>query len=264
MSRLLKSGDPGAQARVTPLAARHSQVPEQVIREAAPRPAPAWPRAKAGTLRPGTVERAQEGPPKPPKARAPEARFEEERRVFESTIAELRQKLLKTQDNADAREEAAYERGVQEGLQAATSNDAKRNEMLREALKKVCETVYEQLSDCEQLALQLARVALARVFGQAENRAGQVADALGHRLGQLKRELVVAVAVSPEDFSAPCEQLAALSVDYPAVSIECDSNLASGECVARLALGTLVVGIPGQWHRLCEFFDSLATEEPAA
>lgn len=215
-------------------------------------------------LRPDAAERAPEGSHKPLKARAPAAHFEEERRAFESTIAELRHKLLETQDNADVREEAAYERGVQEGLQAAASNDAKRNEMLREALEKACGTVRKQLADSEQLALQLARVALARVFGRAEDRAGQVIDALGHGLAQLKRELVVAVAVSPEDFSAPCEQLAALSENYPGVSIECDNTLASGECIARLALGTLDLGIPGQWHRLCEFFDSLSAGEPAA
>jgi type III secretion protein L len=115
----------------------------------------------------------------------------------------------------------------------------------------------DRLADCELLALQLARVALARILGERESYTDLVSAALGRQLAQLKRDLAVGARVSPLDFADP-QSLAALAEAHAGIAVITDPDLAAGECVLDLKLGELDLGIPGQWQRLTGYFDELA------
>src|SRR5690606_5299944 len=108
-------------------------------------------------------------------------------------------------------------------------------------------------------ALQLAQAALGRMIGDPAQRSALMADSIAYHLRRVRRDFVLAIRVSAEDFAAP--ELAALLEACPSIALETDSALASGECSASLRLGTLDLGLPGQWQRLCELFESLAEEE---
>jgi type III secretion protein L len=183
-----------------------------------------------------------------------------ERGEFEATIVGLRQQLDRAREEADQREESAFERGLREGREEAGDHAEKRTALLAEALTALQQDQSARIAEMELLALQLAKAALGRIIGDPAQRSALIADVIAHHLSRIRRDLVLAIRFSAEDFAAP-EQWAALAEAHPAIALERDSTLASGECAASLKLGTLDLGLAGQWQRLCELFESLAEAE---
>jgi flagellar assembly protein FliH len=245
VSGLLKAGDRTAQSAVRRLGA----VP------LAPRPAVVAPSTPAAP-EPEQVQAAR-GPDRN------SARTEELDRhcmALEAQIADLRHQLHEAEQAAETRIREALERGRDEGKEQAESGERLRLEALGNALGGIGREHGERLGDCELLALQLARTAMSRIFGEDEGRlAGQVSATLRHHLGRVQPELVVGVRVSPEDF--PDEAgFAALAQEHRAVALRKDPDLASGECEIDLKLGRIDIGLAGQWQRLSAYFDELANE----
>ncbi len=178
---------------------------------------------------------------------------------LEGAIADLRHRIAQMEDEAGDREEAAFERGRQDGLDHAAGEEARRLELLGNALDKLQKDNGKFLADCELLALQLARTALGRIFGDEELNAGLVSATLAHHVASLQRDMLRQLRVSPRDFRRD-DDLAALASRFPSLAVIVDETLGSGECVADLKLGTLDAGLAGQWQRLTEFFDRLAAE----
>jgi type III secretion protein L len=188
---------------------------------------------------------------------------EDERSELEATIAALHQRLADAQSEADAREDAAFERGRHEGEDIATGETEKRLESLRKGLEALRQGHLDRLAEYELLTLQLARTALARLFGDESLHAELVAATVANQFVTAKRELVLGLRVSPRDFRSE-EELRALVEHFPGLEIAQDETLEPGGCMLDLRLGTIDLGLPGQWQRLTAFFERLASGEAEA
>ncbi len=178
---------------------------------------------------------------------------------LEAEVAELRHRLKEAEEDAARRAEQALERGRREGKDAAESSEKQMLEALASALAEIGEEHRSRLNDCELLALQLARTAVSRIFGEAERPAELVSATLAHHLARMKPDLVVGVRVSPEDFR-DADGLAALAQAHNGIAVHADGDLAAGECEINLKLGKIDIGLAGQWQRLSAYFDELADE----
>jgi type III secretion protein L len=183
-----------------------------------------------------------------------------ERLELEAAIAELRQRLADAESEADEREDAAFERGRREGEDLATGETEKRLELLRKGVDALQQSHSDRLAEYELLALQLARTALTRVFGDEGQRTEMVTQAITQRLASIKRKLVVRVSVSARDFRSK-EELETLTARLPGFEIVPDKALDAGGCLVDLRLGTIDLGLPGQWQRLTVFLEELAHGE---
>jgi flagellar biosynthesis/type III secretory pathway protein FliH len=244
VSGLLKAGDRTAQSAVRRLSAMPLSARDLVSDLPSPEP-----KRNAGSF--DTIEE---------KASARTEELDRQCMALEATIADLRHQLRQAEENATRQSQAALERGRGEGKELAETSETVRIDALTASLARMEREQTEWLSDCEVLALQLTRAALARVLGGGENYAELISATLDRQFAQLKRELALGVRVSPIDF-ADAASLAELSAMHPGIPVRHDDDLASGECVIDLKLGQLDLGIPGQWQRLTSFFDELANEE---
>lgn len=181
---------------------------------------------------------------------------------LEANIAELSRKLAEAEDDAQMREDAAYTRGRKDGVGLSAGEEDKRASALAAMLEKLQHTHSDRLAQYELLALQLARTALGRIFGDEQLHAELVAAAVSNQLSKIRRELVTKIRLSPE-------YLGFTSADpdvehFAGITVESDASLDADECEIDLHLGRIDLGLPGQWQRLGEFFDQLAEEERCA
>ncbi|HTN14556.1 MAG TPA: hypothetical protein VL094_07095 [Sphingomonadaceae bacterium] len=181
---------------------------------------------------------------------------------LEAVIADLRHRIAQMEDKACEREDAAFERGRQDGHDHAADEESRRFTLLGNSLDKLQKENGKFLAECELLALQLARTALGRIFGDVNLHSDLVSATLTHNFTALQRDLVRQIHVSSRDFRSE-DELAVFAARFPGLAIVTDEALSSGECVADLKLGSLDVGLAGQWQRLTEFFNRLAAEKGA-
>ncbi|WEK46122.1 MAG: FliH/SctL family protein [Candidatus Andeanibacterium colombiense] len=187
-----------------------------------------------------------------------EARFEQERSELEAEIAALHQRLADTESDADAREDAAFARGRHEGEYLATGETEKRLELLRAGLEAMQQAHSMRLGEYELLALQLARTAVGRIFADESRHVELIGETIARALTAIKRELVQTLRISSRDFRSE-EELRALETRFPGITIEQDEALDAGGCAIDLRLGTIDLGLPGQWQRLAAFFEELGS-----
>lgn len=193
---------------------------------------------------------------------APDEPIVDERAELEAVIAELRDRLAAAEDSADAREDAAFERGRREGEDLATGETEKRLELLRKGVEAVHLAHAERMAEYELLALQLAQTALQRLFGDHDLRPALVERTIGRTLATTKRELVLGIKVSPRDFRSE-DELQTLAGQFAGLEVAHDETLGAGDCRVDLRLGTIDLGLPGQWARLSALFEQLAGAELA-
>lgn len=182
---------------------------------------------------------------------------------LEAAIVDLRHRIAQMETEADQREEAAFERGRQDGLDHVAGEENRRLDMLAASLERLQPTRERILADCETLALQLSRTALKRVFGEAELQADLLRATLTYHLSALQRDMVRQVRVSGRDFRS-ADDLATLGERFPGLAVIADDTLQPGDCKVDLRLGSLDIGLAGQWQRLSVYFDQLAQAEAGA
>lgn len=242
MSGLLKAGDRTAQSAVKRLGA-----------------VPLAPREPSPVL-PAPERERREPEVRPGREAIRNDELDRQCMELEATIAELRHRLHETEAGVEARTAEALERGRQEGKAEAESGERLRLETLATALAEAGRELRARLDDCELLALQLARAAVARLFGKAEGPGELVSAALANHLTRVKPDLVVGIRVSPDDFPDEAA-LSTLAAGHGGLAVTADGNLESGECEIDLKLGKIDIGLGGQWERLSRYFDELANEE---
>lgn len=189
-------------------------------------------------------------------------RLDDEQPNLEAVIAELRRRLADAENEADAREDAAFERGRLEGEELANGETEKRLERLREGLEAMRASHSACCVEYELLALQVARAALGRVFGDEGLQTELLTEAIAQGFARTTRDLVLGVRVSPRDFRSE-DELQILAARFPGIEISRDETLDAGGCSINLKLGTIDLGLPGQWQRLTAFFEGLANSENA-
>lgn len=143
-----------------------------------------------------------------------------------------------------------------EGHDDAVADDAARTAAMAEVAGEALKAWRERLAEVEQLALSLARVALAKVFGDEADRSGLVASAIAHRVAQLEPHLIVGVTVSDQDFAGDAFDTLRARID-PAIGLTATA-VAAGHCRIDLKLGAIELDPANQWAVLDRALGAMA------
>lgn len=117
----------------------------------------------------------------------------------------------------------------------------------------------ETLGGMETLAVLIARAALGRMVGACDDLAALVTRQIDHRIATLRRESIVALRVSTDDFTDDAA-LDALARDAGGIEVIADSALGPGDCRIDLQLGHIDLGVPAQWGALDALLGQLGGE----
>lgn len=179
--------------------------------------------------------------------------------LLELEIESLSEQLAKAQariPQLEAEREAAYHAGEAAGREVGRKEgDRSRIERLATLSRGIeqAQVAYgAQIALLEYLAPLLARTGLAKVLGDADAYTGLMSEAIGRQLRELDARTVLRVMVSARDFPTQVERedLEAM-LDRPEVALSTSDDLAPGDCRIELTLGTLDIGLGGQWDKLC-------------
>ena len=132
-------------------------------------------------------------------------------------------------------------------------------ELLEAGIGMARESLDEFLVRAEILALEVARTALNKLFGQDDGREAAVVDLVRHQLSHIERQSLVAIEVSRLDFP-DTREVAALAerMGVDAAMLAASDELNAGGCRMRMKLGTIDVGLDQQWVAIRELLDSMA------
>ena len=204
----------------------------------------------------------------PPLPDAPEA--EPKRPVEDPRLATLREENSKLKEAvaelrraAPQNEILAREEGKREGLASARRDDEQRFNLLAETASAASAGWDQRLDSLENLSALIARTALSKLFDGADDYSDFIARMISRQIRVLRRETIVAIRVSPQDFGDP-EALSALAAGIGTAStiIVSDPELAAGECRLDLQLGHIDLGLRSQWGELSKLMQDMANEEP--
>lgn len=164
-------------------------------------------------------------------------------------------------DAAKAAEEEARADGRRHGLAEAAKAQDRQLQALAASLSTAMERWNERLASLEPLALLVARTALSKLLGEDCDHAQRVARTLALQIAQMRREAVIRVRVSADDFpdSAALRDLAE-AADTGSLDLLADADLGPGECRLDLLLGHIELGIGPRWKELSELFERMAAE----
>lgn len=185
-------------------------------------------------------------------APAPADPHEAERTAMAAEISRLRKSLADavTKGEDDAAE--ALAQGHAAGLAEAEDREADRLAAIGAGVEAAGQALADRLDLLDHLAPQLARAALAKLFGATQSWAPMVEATLVHQLAELRHAAVVAVRVSPLDFAD------ATALDFGS-DVTLDPQLAAGACRIELKLGQVDLDVRGQWAKLAALLDAMGT-----
>jgi flagellar assembly protein FliH len=210
--------------------------------------------------------------PAPPHAKPGPSAVAVATRVEDDVLGLLRQeneKLRKDLADADEARQQAERKGREEGrkeaLEAARLEDEKKLAALKDGLAGALEKWRESLDGLDRLAPLIARSALSKLFDESEDHNDFVARMIARQIGRLRRESIVRILVSGEDFP-DAEALAALRSRGGTGEVELvrDLDLAAGECRLDLALGHIDLGVRAQWGELSSLLEDTIFEGTGA
>lgn len=167
-------------------------------------------------------------------------------------VAALEAELATVRRDALAAVEAARE----EGAHDVRLDDRERLDAVVAGVRALQETWRERLDAMEQLAVDVARAAVARMFGDHRDLSDLVTRTAAAYFRRMGEEAIVALRVSPLDFpdSARLSD-AARSIGLAADLLSADPMLGAGACRADLRLGQAVLDPVLQWAEIERLLD---------
>ena len=209
--------------------------------------------------------------PLPAPALAATSRQDEERERLRRTVTalegELRQRDIAIEVlQADVKQafEDGTAKGREAGLAEAHDRQSDRLAQLEAAAQKAADEIAAKLVGLERLAALLARDCVAKILGDADDRAEFIARIIGVQTAKIDQAMLLGIDVARADFpddaalAALAERLRPLSV-----ALNASEALRTGGCVMTLRLGRMVVGLDQQWPALSDVLDEMATPEAA-
>jgi flagellar assembly protein FliH len=175
---------------------------------------------------------------------------------LERALAELRAASAEAVDKA-------REEGLAAGAAEAVRREDARVDDLRDGIAAAGQAFEARLGLLENLAPQLARTALDKLFAAPERWSAMVEAALLRQLRALDRSAVLGVRVSPADFPDRAALDALEAALGGRTRIETDADLAAGACGIDCRLGRIDLSVPGQWDALATLLDEMAGEGAA-
>ncbi|MGF6647324.1 hypothetical protein [Paraburkholderia sp. GAS82] len=191
-----------------------------------------------------------------------------EREGLERRVAELEQAAIEQMREFEALEQAAYQRGMDDGIRCGAANVKRDHDeqlnVLRAGVTEALDVFRQRLTAVETLALDLTHVALEKIFGNTSMHAELVIQTARHHLGQLSGNSAIGVRVSAADF-ADAERLQVTfglvpEAQHPALSVRADPHLSSGTCLIDLTLGRLDVSLPQQKAKVVDALEKLRAD----
>ncbi|MFD1034622.1 hypothetical protein ACFQ15_08155 [Sphingomonas hankookensis] len=162
-------------------------------------------------------------------------------------IETLRAEIASLAAAAETRVARASEDAARKACEAMQRDDAARTALLERALAGAKAAFDTRLEALDRLAPALARVVLDRLFAADQDRAALVEAMLARRLGEFRREAVVAIAVSAVDGLTDLD-----------VALRHDPDLASGQCRIELRSEQLSLDLADEWAALAVTLDAMA------
>lgn len=180
-------------------------------------------------------------------------------------IEALEKQLADARAAATRAEAKAREEGRRDGQAAALQDDGKRLVVLSEGVSAACAAWNDRIGGIDGLAAAVARSAMAKLFHGCDDHGDFVVGMIARQMGHLRREAVLSIRVSAEDFpDAPSlVELASRAATGP-VEIVRDGDLATGQCRIDLQLGHLDLCSRSQWDELALLLQELGSEDVAA
>ncbi|QVN23638.1 hypothetical protein [Burkholderia pyrrocinia] len=174
--------------------------------------------------------------------------FAPERDRLLARIAELEAVASGHEDELEQRARAAFERGIEDGIQRATRAEAERIALLKSGIDTARDAFIARIASLDALAAEVALVGLERVLGDPTRHAELVVETVRHRLTSIAQGSLVGIRVSADDFRDPAllDTVRRALDTAPSVSLVADPQLPAGACVIDLTLGKLDAGIPRQ------------------
>lgn len=174
---------------------------------------------------------------------------------------ELRAALAAQRTESQKAVAAARAEGERQGKAAADDAVAKRIAALGKGVEEAVTAWHDRLAGIDGLSAALAKAALAKLF-EVHEHSGFVAAVIARQMRLLRRDSLVAIRVSADDF-ADDRALAALAAEAGTGSVQliADADLAPAECRIDLQLGHIDIGVGTQWAQLAAFLDGLASAE---
>lgn len=159
----------------------------------------------------------------------------------------------------------AKEAGKREMLESIQRNEASQRQTIDKAIAKALQAWESRLAELDGLAALVSKTALSKLFDDDASRSELIQECIARQMRHLRRETVVAVRVSPEDFTdgAALQALAAREAAGP-VKVIADPELESGDCRLDLQLGHVDIGPRTQWAELVALLDKFLAEDPRA
>jgi flagellar assembly protein FliH len=181
--------------------------------------------------------------------------------ALEQEVEELRADLKQAQDTITKAAEDARAQGRKDAEAAFTRDEAKGLALLEGAIETAASEAKAKIAKLDALALLLCETALENAFDRSGDFRDLLTRAIAKQMNGLRREMVLAVHVSPRDF--PDE--AALGrlqekLGPNALAIERDDALEAGACRIELRLGHIEIALPLYWRELKAKLRGAATE----
>jgi flagellar biosynthesis/type III secretory pathway protein FliH len=163
----------------------------------------------------------------------------------------LRAELATLKAAAATAVRTAREEGLRAGEASAKSLEEEKLKALQAGLRLSGEALATRLEELEALAVLVARTALSKLFDESQDQRERIAGLIARQLRDLRRECILAVRVSAQDFGDEAA-LADLSKDARCGSIRviADGDLPAGDCRLDLKLGHVEIGPRAQWSEL--------------
>lgn len=175
-----------------------------------------------------------------------DAAIEKDRRPdMIARIAELEAALQAAAQASYAACAEAEKRGYAKGLDDAEVREAELLQGLRTALMGAVATLDQRFDAERDLAIEIARAALDRLFADPSLYRGMVVETARLQAAGLRGSAAVRLRVSEADFP-DAETLGSLPSVDAALTVESDAALAAGSCIFDLTLGTLDASIARQ------------------
>jgi len=191
----------------------------------------------------GLIKRAAARDAAMPLPRLPAAPVAEREPVPDPRIAAFEAEIARLEAALDDERRTAAEAVVaarREGRDEAVADDAARTAAVADALADALAAWDARLGELDGVAAAIARIALAKVFGDDDDRANRVVQTIAHHRARLGEQAVIGIRVSAAD-------VAGERFDAARDRIAIDPALAAGEARIDLRLGTVDVDPAAQW-----------------
>jgi flagellar biosynthesis/type III secretory pathway protein FliH len=172
-------------------------------------------------------------------------------------IARLGKALADARAEADSAILEAHEKGRRTGLAEAEASEAERLAALRDGMTQALADFEARLDLLDGLAPQLARAALGKLFDDSDQWSAMAEAMLARQLRLIRRSTLVAIRVSPKDFT---DTAALRALETGELRIEVDPDLRAGACRIECKLGQIDLDVRDQWETLARLLAEMGAD----